>query len=58
MSKSWQGDGYVPGAQWRECPVCGFDVLTTKMVERYDGVLVHPECNDVSSDTPNKGVNK
>jgi hypothetical protein len=34
---------YVPGTYWRECDVCGFDMLRKEMLTRYDGLIVCPQ---------------
>lgn len=40
MRETHKGIKYVPGAYWKECPVCGFDYLTTELKRRWDGLLV------------------
>ena len=46
MRETHRGNTYKSGDYWRECPICGFDVLRSEMVTRWDGLLVCRADND------------
>ena len=41
-----RGNRYKPGDYWRECDVCGFDYLRSKLVKRWDNAIVCKKDND------------
>ena len=59
MRETHRGDSYRPGDYWRECPVCGFEVLRSEMVTRWDGLLVCRADDDIRNpqDTPSYNHN-